>query len=88
MKFSVVIAGRKRSIRLEEAFCRSLKEIAAYQAVNWLALVATIDSKRTRGDLSSAIRLFVPNFYREQLDTKDRRETILVALHRSIHSLH
>ena len=88
VKLPVVIAGRKKSISLEEAFCRSLKEIAAHRAMSLLALIATIDSKRTQGNLSSAIRLFVLNFYREQLDIEDRREPIRVALHRSIHGLH
>jgi predicted DNA-binding ribbon-helix-helix protein len=88
VKLSVVIAGRKRSINIEEAFCRSLKEIAAYQAMNWLALIAKIDSNRTRGNLSSAIRLFVLNFYLEQLEPKDMCATIRVDLQRPLYSLH
>ena len=88
MKLSVVIAGRKRSISLEEAFWGSLKEIAARRTMGLLALIATIDSKRKRGNLSSAIRLFVLNFYREQLDMEDRREPIRVELHNTISGLH
>jgi predicted DNA-binding ribbon-helix-helix protein len=53
-----------------------------------LALIATIDSKRSRGNLSSAIRLFVLNFYREQLDMEYGREAIRVELRNSISGLH
>jgi predicted DNA-binding ribbon-helix-helix protein len=33
------------------------------------AMVAAIDSERQYGNLSSAIRLFILNFYRNQLDS-------------------
>jgi predicted DNA-binding ribbon-helix-helix protein len=88
VKFSVVIAGRRKIISLEEAFLGTLKEIAAYRAMGLLALIASIDSKRNRGNLSSAIRLFVLNFYREQLDMEDGREAIRVELRNSISGLH
>ncbi len=88
MKFSVVIAGRRKIISLEEAFWGALKEIAAHRAMGLLALIATINSKRSRGNLSSAIRLFVLNFYREQLDMEDGREAIRVELRNSISGLH
>jgi predicted DNA-binding ribbon-helix-helix protein len=88
VKFSVVIAGRRKIISLEEAFWGALKEIAAHRATGLLALIASIDSKRSRGNLSSTIRLFVLNFYREQLDMEDRREAIRVVLHNPISGLH
>jgi predicted DNA-binding ribbon-helix-helix protein len=68
VKRSFVIAGHKRSISLEEAVWRSLKEIATYRGVTLVALLATIDFTRTQDNLPSAIRLFVLNFYREQLE--------------------
>ena len=37
-------------------------------------LVGAIDSERQHGNLSSAIRLFVLDFYRNQLDVKDGRD--------------
>src|SRR5713226_2084396 len=83
VKRSVVIAGHK-SISLEEAFWKSLKEIAGYRDMTLLALVAAIDSKRQQGNLSSAIRLFVLNFYREQLDIQDRRKAIQAAIDGSV----
>jgi predicted DNA-binding ribbon-helix-helix protein len=62
-KRSIVIAGRKTSISLEDDFWRGLKEIASARDLTLTALVAGIDSRRT-GNLSSAIRLFVLNHYR------------------------
>jgi predicted DNA-binding ribbon-helix-helix protein len=62
-KRSIVIAGRKTSISLEDDFWKGLKEIASARDLTLTALVAGIDSERT-GNLSSAIRLFVLNHYR------------------------
>jgi predicted DNA-binding ribbon-helix-helix protein len=74
VKRSVVVAGRKTSISLEDAFWKSLKEIAVYQHMTLSALLAAIDSERHDGNLSSVIRLFVFKFYRDQLDVLERRE--------------
>jgi predicted DNA-binding ribbon-helix-helix protein len=73
VKRSVVVAGHKTSVSLEDAFWRSLKEIARYRNMTLSALLAAIDSERHHGNLSSAIRLFVLNFYRDQLDIRDGR---------------
>ena len=75
-KRSVVIAGQKKSINLEEAFWKSLDEIALYKDTTVLALLAAIDAKRRQGNLPSAIRLFVVSFYREQLAIQGRRKDI------------
>src|SRR5258708_21856284 len=80
VKRSVAIAGHKTSVSLEEAFWKSLKEIGRRQGVTLSALLAAIDSERHYGNLSSAIRLFVLNFYRDQLDIRDRREAIQGAI--------
>jgi predicted DNA-binding ribbon-helix-helix protein len=48
-----------------------LKEIASRRQVNLSDLVASIDSQRQHGNLSSALRLFVLEFYRVS-DTHDR----------------
>jgi predicted DNA-binding ribbon-helix-helix protein len=49
-----------------------LKEIAGGRDMTLSDLVAAIDSERQHGNLSSAIRLFVLDFYRNQLsDDKD-----------------
>jgi predicted DNA-binding ribbon-helix-helix protein len=74
VKRSVVVAGHKTSVSLEDAFWKSLKEIAGYRHMKLSALVAAIDSERHDGNLSSVIRLFVFKFYRDQLDLRDRCE--------------
>jgi len=58
-KRSIVIAGHKTSVSLEEPFWSSLKEIAAERDTTIQELIATIDGNREHGNLSSAIRLFV-----------------------------
>ena len=75
VKRSIVIAGHKTSVSLEDAFWKGLKEIANGRDMTLSDLVAAIDSERQHGNLSSAIRLFVLDFYRNQLsDHKARRE--------------
>jgi predicted DNA-binding ribbon-helix-helix protein len=59
MKRSIVIAGHKTSISLEDAFWSGLKEIAKTHNRNLSVIVGDIDSERRCGNLSSAIRLFV-----------------------------
>jgi predicted DNA-binding ribbon-helix-helix protein len=66
VKRSIVIAGHKTSVSLEDAFWKGLKEIAGERDVTLSDLVATIDSERQHGNLSSAIRLFVLDHYRSQ----------------------
>ncbi|TMJ85513.1 MAG: ribbon-helix-helix domain-containing protein [Alphaproteobacteria bacterium] len=75
VKRSIVIAGHKTSVSLEDAFWKGLKEIANGRDMTLSDLVAAIDSERQHGNLSSAIRLFVLDFYRNQLsDHKAGRE--------------
>jgi predicted DNA-binding ribbon-helix-helix protein len=69
VKRSVVVAGHKTSVSLEDAFWIELREIAAGRHMTLSELVGTIDSQRQHGNLSSAIRLFVLDFYRNQLPT-------------------
>jgi predicted DNA-binding ribbon-helix-helix protein len=66
-KRSVVIAGRKTSISLEDPFWNALKEIAGVRDETLSGLVTTIDSDREHSNLSSAIRLFVLGAYRDQI---------------------
>ena len=66
VKRSIVIAGHKTSVSLEDAFWKSLKEIAGDRDITLSDLVASIDTDRHAGNLSSAIRLFVLDHYREQ----------------------
>lgn len=64
VKRSIVIAGHKTSVSLEDAFWKGLKEIAADKSLTLSDLVATIDGGRKQGNLSSAIRLFVLDHFR------------------------
>jgi predicted DNA-binding ribbon-helix-helix protein len=68
VKRSIVIAGHKTSVSLEDAFWRGLKDIASARNVTLSDIVASIDTDRRQGNLSSAIRLFVLEFYRAQAD--------------------
>jgi predicted DNA-binding ribbon-helix-helix protein len=68
VKRSIVIAGHRTSISLEDTFWKALKEIAKQRGETLSDIVAAIDDKRqdgkSGGNLSSAIRVFVLNHYR------------------------
>ncbi|HEX2216417.1 MAG TPA: ribbon-helix-helix domain-containing protein [Xanthobacteraceae bacterium] len=66
IKRSIVIAGHKTSVSLEDAFWAGLKEIATARGMTLSELVASIDTGRQHGNLSSAIRLFVLDHYRSR----------------------
>ena len=68
LKRSVVIAGHKTSISLEDAFWECLRRIANDRGQTLSALIGCIDTDRERANLSSAVRLFVLGFYRGQPD--------------------
>ena len=65
IKRSIVLAGHKTSISLEDEFWKGLREIAE-RGATVSDLVAAIDADRQHANLSSAIRLFVLGFYQEQ----------------------
>ena len=69
VKRSIVITGRKTSVSLEDAFWNGLKEIADGRRTTLSDLVATIETERKLNNLSSAIRLFVLDFYRDEMRT-------------------
>jgi predicted DNA-binding ribbon-helix-helix protein len=56
-KRSIIIAGRKTSVSLEDEFWAGLKEIAVARNIRLKTLVSEID-KREHANLSLAIRLF------------------------------
>jgi len=58
VKRSVRISGHPTSVSLEAPFWQALRDIAALRQISINALLSTIDAER-RGNLSSAIRLFV-----------------------------
>jgi predicted DNA-binding ribbon-helix-helix protein len=65
-KRSIVIAGRTTSISLEDTFWKALREIAGNLQITLSSLVASIDSERQHGNLSSAIRLFILDYYQKK----------------------
>jgi predicted DNA-binding ribbon-helix-helix protein len=73
IKRSIVIAGHKTSVSLEDAFWKALKEIAASRGMTLSEIVAAIDSGRQHGNLSSAIRLFVLAHFRNQVSDEEVR---------------
>jgi predicted DNA-binding ribbon-helix-helix protein len=72
VKRSIVIAGHKTSVSLEDAFWKSLKDIAIARQITLSDLVASIDADRRHGNLSSAIRLFVLGHYQSQSGAEAR----------------
>src|SRR5580693_754465 len=83
VKRSIVIAGHKTSVSLEDAFWKSLKDIAIARNTTLSDLVASIDSGRPHGNLSSAIRLFVLNHYQARMNghgeaTQPTRDMVVV----------
>jgi predicted DNA-binding ribbon-helix-helix protein len=58
VKRSIVIAGHRTSVSLEDAFWRALKDIAAQNELSLAALVAKVDASRGDANLSSALRVF------------------------------
>src|SRR5262245_7633257 len=66
-KRSVVLSGHKTSVSLEDAFWKELREIARAREMTSSELVAAIDAERQHGNLSSAVRLFVLDHYRQHL---------------------
>ena len=59
VKRSVIIAGQKTSVSLEDAFWEGLKDIAKARRTTLSDLVTSIDTDREHGNLSSTLRLWV-----------------------------
>ena len=66
VKRSIALAGHKTSVSLEDAFWAALKTIATGLGMTLSDLIETIDAQREHANLSSAIRLYVLEFYRDQ----------------------
>ena len=81
VKRSIVLAGHKTSVSLEDAFWEGLKDIAKARRVTLSDLVGGIDTNREHGNLSSALRLFVLNHYKATAVSHltDSRPSVIVA---------
>jgi len=74
LKRSVVINRHKTSISIEDVFWASLKEIARTRGITLSDLIASVDAGRLTGaNLSSAIRVFILDYYRKRLEDLGRR---------------
>jgi predicted DNA-binding ribbon-helix-helix protein len=62
-KRSVVFDGYRTSVSLEDEFWNALKEIAGKRAIRTSELIAEVYEQRGDHNLSSALRLFVLNYY-------------------------
>ena len=69
IKRSVVIAGHKTSISLEQPFWDILREIAAAETSSLSALLRKIDNARSQSNLSSAVRVFALEHVRSRADS-------------------
>jgi len=67
IKRSIVLNGHKTSVSLENEFWDGLRQIADAQKSKVSAMVQRIDRERTNRNLSSAIRIYVFNHFRERL---------------------
>ena len=76
VKRSIFLAGRKTSVSLEDEFWTALKEIAGNRHVTLSELFSGIDKQRQHGNLSSALRLFVLEYYRGKAAEKPGDEML------------
>jgi len=83
VKRSINIDGSKTSVSLEDAFWNGLKDIAHGRHLTVSGLVGVIDASRQHGNLSSALRLFVLDFYRGQVFDGDSHEMMASAVNGS-----
>ncbi len=73
IKISVLIANRHAtSITIEEEFMTALSEIAAAQKMSRNALITQIDKTRTNENLSSAVRIYVLQYYQNLNELKQK----------------
>jgi predicted DNA-binding ribbon-helix-helix protein len=73
IKRSTRVDGRKTSVALEDEFWTALKEIATTQNVSIPQLISMIDSQGQNNNLSSAIRLYVFNYFKHGRKHSARR---------------
>lgn len=69
VKRSIVVNDHKTSVSLEDGFWGGMKEIANGRNITLSELVTEIDKNRQQGNLSSALRLYVLEFYQKRSAT-------------------
>jgi predicted DNA-binding ribbon-helix-helix protein len=66
IKRSFTIKGHRTSISVEREFWDALREAAASKQTTLAALVAAIDRERGAAGLSSAVRVWLLDYFRSQ----------------------
>ena len=76
VKRSIFLASHKTNVSLEDDFWNALKEIAGNRHVTLSELVGSIKAQRQNSNLSSALRLFVLEYYRSKAAEKLNNEML------------
>ena len=66
LKRSFAIKGHRTSISMEAPFWDALQQAAAQEKSTLAGLVATIDAKRGDAGLSSAVRVWILEYFRKR----------------------
>ncbi|PSC05109.1 aryl-sulfate sulfotransferase [Alsobacter soli] len=66
VKRSVLLAGHRTSVSIEEPFWDALKDMARARGLSLNSLIAQIDAERQDANLSSAIRVAVLAHYQDR----------------------
>ena len=88
IKRSIVIAGHKTSVSLEDAFWSGLKEIAGGRKTTLTNLIGAINTRRDEANLSSAIRLYVLAHFRTPMTAASPDRVGNVAIQETAHNAH
>jgi predicted DNA-binding ribbon-helix-helix protein len=66
LKRSFAIKGHRTSISMEAPFWEALQQAAAMEKSTLVGLVATIDAGRGEAGLSSAVRVWILDYFRKR----------------------
>jgi predicted DNA-binding ribbon-helix-helix protein len=66
VKHSIIVHGHRTRISLEAPFWTALKDIAHERRKSLRDLITSIDADRQFANLSSALRVFILEFYKAQ----------------------
>ena len=79
LKRSFTIKGHRTSITIEREFWDALRQAAASEQTTLAALVAAIDRERGAAGLSSAVRVWLLDYFRSQPGKENARAASLRA---------
>ncbi len=73
-KKSVVLFGHATSVSLEDEFWEALQQIAQIKKTSVCSLITQVDKTRTT-NLSSALRVFILNYFQAIKSFPDKKNT-------------